>query len=95
MSALEIHTTLTDGTGLDPAAGAVAAEEIFRKHRQATAIFASTFAIATGVLRAARLAGVRIPDDISLVALHDSDLANYLNPPVITGRVEIVARSLS
>lgn len=84
-----IHTTLIDGTGLDPAAGAAAANEIFAEHRHATAIFASTFAIATGVLRAARLADVRIPDNLSLVALHDSELADYLNPPLTTVRLPV------
>jgi LacI family transcriptional regulator len=85
----EISVTLIDGTGLDPAAGAAAAEKIFREHGQVTGIFASTFAIATGVLRAARMARVRIPDDVSLVGLHDSELADYLNPALTTVRLPV------
>ena len=54
-----------------------------------TGIFASTFAIATGVLRAARMAGVRIPDDVSLVGLHDSELADYLAPALTTVRLPV------
>ena len=49
-----------------------------------TGIFASTFAIGMGVHRAARRMGVRIPEDISLVALHDSELADYLSPTLTT-----------
>ena len=84
-----IRATLIDGPGLDPVAGSAAADRIFRDHPSVTSIFASTFAIATGVLRTARLAGVRIPDDISLVALHDSELADYLNPPLTTIRMPV------
>ena len=84
-----INATLVEGIGLDPAAGAAAADCIFRNHPQVTGIFASTFAIATGVLRAARLAGVQIPNDLSLVALHDSELADYFNPPLTTVRMPV------
>ena len=92
-----IHATLIDGLGLDPVAGSTAADQIFRDHPLVTAIFASTFAIAAGVLRAGRLAGVRIPEDLSLVALHDSELADYFNPPLTTVRMpveEMASRSV-
>jgi LacI family transcriptional regulator len=79
-----IPATVIDVGGLDPTAGSHAADQIFASHREVTAIFASTFAIGTGVLRAARQAGVRIPYDISLIALHDSELADYLSPPLTT-----------
>jgi LacI family transcriptional regulator len=85
----KINLTLIEGTGLDPAAGAAAAEEIFRQHREVTGIFASTFAIATGVLRAARGAHVHIPGDVSLLGLHDSELADYLNPALTTVRMPV------
>jgi LacI family transcriptional regulator len=89
--------TRIEASGLDPASGALAADRIFRQHPRVTGIFASTFAIATGVLRAARLAGVRIPDDVSLVALHDSELADYLTPALTTVRLpvdEMAARAV-
>lgn len=79
-----LKATLVDMDGLDPAAGHAAADEIFRAHPGVTAIFASTFAIGMGVERAARAAGVRIPADLSLIALHDSELADFLNPPMTT-----------
>ena len=47
-----------------------------------TAIFASTFAIGLGVLRAARECGVDIPREVSLITLHDSELAEYTSPPL-------------
>jgi LacI family transcriptional regulator len=63
-----LRATAIDALGLDPAAGNAAAVEIFETHRRVTAIFASTFAIGMGVLRAARQTGVKIPEQISVIA---------------------------
>jgi len=79
-----IRTLRIETNGFDPLAGNSAALEIFKTHRRVTAIFASTFAIGMGVHRAARQRGVRIPEDISLIALHDSELAEYLSPALTT-----------
>jgi LacI family transcriptional regulator len=84
-----IDAVFVDSTGLDLKSGTVAADQIFRDYPEVTGIFASTFAIATGVLRAGRQAGVRIPEDLSLIALHDSDLADYFNPPLTTVRLPV------
>lgn len=73
-----------DASGVDAAVGIAMAEQIFAAHPRATAIFASTFGIGMGVLRAARLHRVVVPDAVSLVALHDSELADYLSPPMTT-----------
>jgi LacI family transcriptional regulator len=73
-----------DEPGVDAAVGSAAAELIFHEHAQATAIFASTFGIGMGVLRAARRVGIEIPRDMSLVALHDSELADFLSPTLTT-----------
>jgi LacI family transcriptional regulator len=40
--------------------------------------------MAVGAIRALRELGLSVPEDVSLVALHDSELAGYLNPPVTT-----------
>jgi len=84
-----IRTVLIDAGGLDRAAGKAAAIEIFAQHSEVTAIFASTFAMGMGVLLAARQAGVRIPDDLSVIALHDSELADYFSPPLTTVRLPV------
>jgi LacI family transcriptional regulator len=73
-----------DEPGVDAAVGSAAAEQIFHDHPRTTAIFASTFGIGMGVLRAARRLGVDIPGEMSLVALHDSELADFLSPTLTT-----------
>jgi LacI family transcriptional regulator len=47
-----------------------------------TAIFASTFAMGLGALRAAREAGVPVPERLSVITLHDTELADYSHPPL-------------
>jgi LacI family transcriptional regulator, galactose operon repressor len=79
-----IDAVLIDAPGVDSAVGSSVAEQIFNEYPQTTAIFASTFGIGMGVLRTARRLGVVVPDDISLVALHDSELADFLSPPLTT-----------
>lgn len=49
-----------------------------------SAMFVSTMVMAVGALRALSEHGRSVPDDVSLVALHDSDLANFLVPPLTT-----------
>lgn len=84
-----LKTILVEAGGLGGDAGIAATKEIFAKHRNVTAIFASTFAQGMGTLRAAREANVRVPGDMSVIALHDSDLADYLNPPLTTVRLPV------
>ncbi|MGW2092223.1 LacI family DNA-binding transcriptional regulator [Promicromonospora sukumoe] len=62
------------------------AEEWFRRPEPPTAIFAGSDAQAMGVLEAARRAGLRVPDDVSLVAYDDTPLASWANPPLTAVR---------
>ena len=63
-------------------AGYRSAAALFKAKRRPTAIFASTFAMALGTLRASREAGIDVPSDVSVVTLHDTDLAEYCHPPL-------------
>ena len=51
-----------------------------------TAVFASNDATAMGVLDAARVRGLSIPEDLSVVGFDDIPLAASLNPPLTTVR---------
>jgi LacI family transcriptional regulator len=65
-----------------------------------TAIFAANDLLILGALRAVREAGLRVPQDISLVGVNDIPLAGLIDPPLTTVRVpqremgEIAARML-
>jgi LacI family transcriptional regulator len=63
-------------------AGHRAALELFDSADRPTAVFASTIAMGIGVLRAARERDIAVPDDVSVIAFHDIELADYLAPPL-------------
>ena len=46
--------------------------------------FATNDAMALGVIRAVQEAGLRLPDDLSLVGFDDIDVAAIVNPPLTT-----------
>jgi DNA-binding LacI/PurR family transcriptional regulator len=54
---------------------------------QPTAILCSNDMTAIGVLRAAYMAGLRVPDDLSVIGLDDIDFAEYTLPPLTTIRL--------
>lgn len=51
-----------------------------------TAVFAATDEIAAGVLEAARVRGLRVPEDVSVVGFDDTEVARLLSPPLTTVR---------
>jgi LacI family transcriptional regulator len=51
-----------------------------------TAVFAATDESAAGVVEAARLKGLRVPQDLSVVGFDDTPIARLLAPPLTTVR---------
>jgi LacI family transcriptional regulator len=51
-----------------------------------TAIFAGCDEVALGVIEAARIRGLRVPQDISIVGFDDTQLARMAAPPLTTVR---------
>ena len=66
--------------------GYEAATELFRALKGATAIFTGNDAMAFGVMRAAIEAGVKIPQDVSVIGFDDIELAAISFPPLTTIR---------
>ena len=60
------------------------AAELLRNHPNVTAVFAASDAIAFGAIRAFLEAGLRIPDDISLIGFDDVEMASVVHPPLTT-----------
>lgn len=66
--------------------GQRAMRRLLARDRDFTAVFAANDQSAAGALRALRDAGMRVPDDVSVVGYDDTLLAHYLYPPLTTVR---------
>jgi alanine racemase len=64
--------------------GASAFQGAWTRGLRPTAVLAMSDVMAIGAMRAAREAGLRIPDDLSVVGFDDIDLAAHLDPPLTT-----------
>ncbi|MBD2867667.1 LacI family DNA-binding transcriptional regulator [Paenibacillus arenilitoris] len=56
-----------------------------------TAIFAANDSVAFGAIRALQKAGIRVPDDLSVVGFDDHTLSAHYNPALTTIRVDFAA----
>ena len=74
---------------LNEAGGFEAMQCLLATRRPPTAVVTSSFASAVGAVSAIVSAGLRIPDDISVVAFHDAPIGNYLNPRLTTIRMPL------
>jgi LacI family transcriptional regulator len=73
-----------------PEGGFKAASELLSVSSLPTAIFVANVSSAVGSLRAIHEAGLRVPEDISVVSLHDHVLSRYLVPSLSTVRMPLV-----
>ncbi|GAB4402771.1 MAG: substrate-binding domain-containing protein [Anaerolineales bacterium] len=76
---------VADGDGR-PAAAMRATEHLLSRGVRPTAIFCYNDMTAIGTMRALRKAGIRVPDDISVVGYDDIPIVEYLDPPLTTIR---------
>jgi LacI family transcriptional regulator len=72
------------GPSFTTAAGRAAADELLERTRDFTAIVAGNDLIALGCLSALADAGLRCPDDVSLVGHNDTPMVASLEPPLTT-----------
>jgi DNA-binding LacI/PurR family transcriptional regulator len=54
-----------------------------------TGVICASDPLALGAIRAVRRAGLRVPDDVSVVGFDDSALMNSIDPPLTTVRQPI------
>ena len=64
--------------------GAKAAEQIFAKHPEVTAVFAGNDKMALGAMHALRRRGLSIPRDVSVVGFDDLGHSAFVNPSLTT-----------
>jgi LacI family repressor for deo operon, udp, cdd, tsx, nupC, and nupG len=68
----------------DPQSGYEETKSLLESGNKFTAIFVASDNVAMGVKAALREAGLRIPEDISLVGFDDIPWAQYADPPLTT-----------
>lgn len=66
------------------AGGCAAAHGLLDARPELTALYASTFPQAVGVMKAVRDRGWKVPADVSLIAYDDLPMAEFLDPPLTT-----------
>ena len=79
-------TTQLEGTDSTPAIGYPFAKELLARKHPFTALFAYNDISGIGSLWAFHEAGLRVPDDISVVGFDDTPGAAFANPPLTTVR---------
>jgi LacI family transcriptional regulator len=93
------HALEKRGVAVDPAlvvrgdytapGGRLAMQELLEPGRDFTAILAANLPSAFGAVHEASRRGIRVPEDISIVAIHNLDLADYLLPSLTTVRMPL------
>ena len=81
---LPVDPDLIRGGAFEIANGATDTTELLAMANPPTAIFALNDGIAIGVYHAASLAGLRIPDDLSVVGFDNYTLDQWMVPPLTT-----------
>ncbi|MGH3378542.1 MAG: LacI family DNA-binding transcriptional regulator, partial [Actinoallomurus sp.] len=77
-------------TSFDERGGAAGAAELLEHDPRLTAIYASSLSQAVGVVHAVRGRGLRIPEDVSVIAYDDLPLAEFLVPPLDTVAMPLI-----
>jgi DNA-binding LacI/PurR family transcriptional regulator len=78
--------TQLEGDSPSPQLGYEATRKLLASHKRFTALFAFNDISAMGAIRACREAGLRVPEDISVVGFDDIQSAAYQNPALTTVR---------
>jgi LacI family transcriptional regulator len=76
-------------TALNEAGGFEAMNRLLATRRPPTAVVSSSFASAVGAMSAIASAGLRVPEDVSVVGFHDAPIGGYLNPGLTTVRMPL------
>lgn len=71
----------------DPQSGFTCMQTLLASEKKFTAVFVASDNVAMGAKSALRVAGLRIPDDISIIGFDDIPWARYSDPPLTTIRL--------
>jgi len=79
---------IVHANGETPADGYTAAQQLLATEPLPTALLARTDLLAFGAMQALQQQGLRIPDDIALVGHDDLPMAQWMNPPLSSIRID-------
>lgn len=85
---LPLETSLIETSDYTSVGGSAGMARLLERQTP-TAVFVANVASAIGAMYAIKEAGFRIPQDISVVAVHDLPLVRYLDPPLTTVRMPL------
>lgn len=80
------------GAQVSFAGGAVAMQELLAQDDPPTAVFAQADEMAIGALQVARDAGLRVPEDLSIVGFDDHEVAAYVGLTTVRQDVSAIGR---
>ncbi|GAB3535079.1 LacI family DNA-binding transcriptional regulator [Arthrobacter tecti] len=75
--------------GYEPQRGREAFRHIMSQHRRPTALYIANVNAAIGALAEARSMNLRVPEDVSIIAMHDSWTAENTWPPLTTVKMPL------
>jgi len=79
-----VDESLIRGDAFGEQSGYVETKLLLKRRRDFTGIFAMSNLIASGALTALEEEGVRVPEDISLIAFDEQPYLSHFNPPLTT-----------
>lgn len=86
---LAIDESFVTTLGYEPHQGRAALRALAALPERPTAIFVANVNAALGVLLESRVLGIRVPEDLSIVAIHDAWTAETTWPPLTTVRMPL------
>jgi LacI family transcriptional regulator len=84
-----LSATVVEIAGYDAEGGRLAMARILERDSAMTGIVAANMNVAIGAVRAVAEAGLGVPRDVSIVAIHDHPLAAYLSPALTCVRLPL------
>lgn len=90
MSEAGLTSRYLDAPYWHPDSAAIAGVSYLRSHPDVTAIFCANDAVGVALLQAMRQAGMRVPDQVSIIGFDDIDLAGFVSPALTTMSVDKV-----
>jgi LacI family transcriptional regulator len=86
---LALHPDFVTSLGYDPQQGRAAMHTLAGLRERPTAIVVANVNAALGLLAEARSSGIRVPTELSIVAIHDAWTAEIASPPLTTVRMPL------